>query len=350
MAVRGRKLMACAISPDSPWCPLPSSFPPFRSPSPHSSARPEPTPSSDCEAAFTSAADAQLVYTTDPAERLAYSGQTVRLSGSWDPAAWDSLSSAVACVRLDEAFDDVLGASQPVPDEQRRLRTLVHDSRQRPGDQALHPHPPGRRSGRRGHRSRAGTKMHCFEVDHLEDEAPPPTTRTTTRRLRRSRFPRRRRRRPRRPPPPRRPRPATPGGDTPAGGTPDAPFSPDGGGSPVGTPVDTAEAPPASPGSSLGWPRHRHRASPARDRERLRLADAVPPRRPVLFTGLALLLGVGLPRRRTRSASEPLGPPRPTDRPGGGVPPESYSGPGTRRWGCAPGPERVPVEAIRSGG
>ena len=264
---------------------------------------------SDCEAAFTSAADAQLVYTTDPAERLAYSGQTVRLSGSWDPVGWDSLSSAIACVRLDEAFDDVLGASQPVPENSGVFEHSFTIPASAPGTRlCTRIRLAGNPAGEATEAVRV-TKMHCFEVDHLEDEAPPsdnedddtttptvpvPSTTTTTTTA-----------------PTAAPAASTgtPGGDTPAGGTPDAPFSPDGGGSPVGTPVDTAEAPPASPGSSLGWPR----------------TDIVPLLPETgngsgsltlfrhgglsLFTGLALLLGVGLPRRRTRSASEPLGPP-----------------------------------------
>ena len=143
------------------------------------------------------------------------------------------------------------------------------------------------------------TKMHCFEVDHHEEEAPPSDDDTTT---------------------PTTSAPATttttvpaaaptastgtPTQNTPAPGSADAPFSPDGAGSPVGTPFDSAETPPATPGSALDWPR----------------TPGVVPLLPetgnasgsltlfrsgglLLFGGLALLVAVGLPRRRPRSTS-----------------------------------------------
>jgi hypothetical protein len=71
----------------------------------------------DCEAAFDGPTAGQLTYTTDPAVRLAYTGQTVGLYGAWDPAAWDNLTSATACVRLDDSvFDESLGVSEAAPD------------------------------------------------------------------------------------------------------------------------------------------------------------------------------------------------------------------------------------------
>lgn len=70
----------------------------------------------DCEAAFSSPSSGELTYTTDTGIRLAYSGQTLSLSGGWDPAAWESLDLAVACIRLDDnTFDQALGTSQPIP-------------------------------------------------------------------------------------------------------------------------------------------------------------------------------------------------------------------------------------------
>ena len=70
---------------------------------------------SDCEAASTTAPDSGFAYTTDPPERLAFVGQTVHLSSGWDPSAWDSLTSAVACVRVNDTFDDTLGAVEAAP-------------------------------------------------------------------------------------------------------------------------------------------------------------------------------------------------------------------------------------------
>lgn len=135
----------------------------------------------DCEAAFSAGTSSQLVYATDPATRLAYSGQTVRLSGSWDPSAWDSLASALACVRLDEnTFDAALGTSQPgpanggsfqhaftIPDvgQGTRLCTRIRLT----GD------PAGEATA-----AEWVSKMHCYEVDHEEGEAPPSDDDDTT--------------------------------------------------------------------------------------------------------------------------------------------------------------------------
>jgi hypothetical protein len=134
----------------------------------------------DCEAAFSTSASRELTYTTDPPVRLAWVAQTVRLSGSWDPAAWDSLNSAAACVRLDEdTFDAALGTSQPapanggafehsftIPDvaQGTRLCTRIRLD----GDPA-------------GEATEATwvSKMHCFEVDQQEAEATPSEDETT---------------------------------------------------------------------------------------------------------------------------------------------------------------------------
>jgi hypothetical protein len=254
----------------------------------------------DCEAAFSTGAAPGLTYATDPVGRLAFVGQTVGLSGSWDPSAWDSLSSAVACVRVEEAFDDTLGATVPAPDndgafehsfvipeiaQHTRLCTRIRLA----GDPA-------------GEATEAVwvSKMHCFEVDEIEEEAPPsddgattsttaaPSTTTTTV-----------------PAPAPVTSTATPGNDAPPATPPDTPVSPDGGGSPVGTPFDTPEATrPASPESSLGWPTTTGAVPllPATGNEAASLTlfrhGGL-----FLFAGLAMLVAFGLPRRRPRSTS-----------------------------------------------
>jgi hypothetical protein len=135
----------------------------------------------ECQDAFSSPMTKELVYTTDPGIRLAYSGQTVTLSAGWDPAAWDSLSSAVACIRLDDdTFAEALGTSQPSPANSgafshsfvipqvaagTRLCTRIRLA----GDPA-------------GETTEAAwvSKMHCYEVDHdREEETPPDDTETT---------------------------------------------------------------------------------------------------------------------------------------------------------------------------
>src|SRR2546423_5203691 len=60
---------------------------------------------SDCDAAFAAPADSHLAYTTEPTARDAQIGQTIRLAAGWDPPAWDSLTSAMACARLNDAHD-----------------------------------------------------------------------------------------------------------------------------------------------------------------------------------------------------------------------------------------------------
>ena len=193
----------------------------------------------DCQEAFSSGSPGELSYTTDPPTRLAFTGQTVTLSAGWDPAAWDSLSSAVACVRLDEdVFNEALGTSQAAPANGgafghsfiipeviagTRLCTRIRVT----GDPA-------------GEATQATwvTKMHCFEVDHdVEEQTPPddeapPTTQppvTTT-----STVPTASPDTSERPP-----------SDTPAA---EIPASPEGGGSPVGAPFDSPATPAGGPG------------------------------------------------------------------------------------------------------
>jgi hypothetical protein len=206
---------------------------------------------SDCDSAFNAAPASGLSYATDPPERLAWTGQTVRLSAGWDPAAWDSLSSARACVEVDDVGDGGLGAAYAAPENAgtfehtftipevaagTRLCTRIRLT----GDPA-------------GEATEAVwvSRSHCFEVDHdeappedtppPEDTAPPaaeqppagaqppgPTTDTTAPAA----------------------APATSAGtagDTPAPDTPaaDTAAGPEGGGGPVGTPFDSA-APPAA--------------------------------------------------------------------------------------------------------
>ena len=250
---------------------------------------------SDCEAAFSSPAAAGLTYATDPPERLAWTGQTVRLSAGWDPSAWDSLTSAEACVRVNDVDDGNLGASNAAPanggafdhsftipevDQGSRLCTRIRLA----GDPA-------------GDATEAVwvSKEHCFEVDHeVEEETPPDTTpppssSTTTTTV-----------------PVSAPADAssTPGGDTPAVERPEtpAPVTPQGGGGPADTPFDSA----GSPAPGLGSPP----AGPGPD-----TAAAVPllpatgyasmsllhKGELFLFSGLGLLVLCGLPRRRRAS-------------------------------------------------
>ena len=250
---------------------------------------------SDCQEAFTSAAASQLVYTTNPPTRLAYTGQTVSLEAGWDPAAWDSLNSAVACVRLDDdVFDETLGISQATPvnggafghsftipddiEAGNRLCTRIRLA----GDPA-------------GEATEAVwvTKMHCYEVDHdLEEETPPDDTTTpedTT-------------------PPVTTPTtapatsPATsqgnPGDDTANTPPSPTPVSAEGGDSPVATPFDSAgpagdaAAPvPSGPTTPEMLP-----MLPATGFASLRLLHGG---EALFFTGLGLLiLGGGRRRRR----------------------------------------------------
>lgn len=244
----------------------------------------------DCQEAFSSPTASELVYTTNPAIRLAYIGQTVSLEAGWDPAAWDSLSSAVACVRLDDdIFDETLGTSQATPANVgafghsftipevaagTRLCTRIRLA----GDPA-------------GEATEAAwvSKMHCFEVEHdLEEETPPadttpPTTQppaTTTSTV-----------------PTASPATSEAPDDTPAAETP---VSADGGGSPVGAPIDS----PVTPAGEPGMP------GTATTPEAIPLLPATGYPTPwllrqgegLLLIGLGLLVLGGRPRRRRQNA------------------------------------------------
>ena len=248
----------------------------------------------DCQTAFTTAQASGLTYTTEPAIRLAWTGQTVRMAATWDPSAWDALTSAAACVRLDDdVFDETLGTAAATPEnngvfdhsfvipdvhEGARLCTRIRVS----GDPA-------------GEATDAVwvTRMHCFEVDHdVEEQTPPddttPTTQspgTTT-----STMP--------------AAAPASSGGtssaDTPAEGAP--PASAEGGDSAVGTPFDDAEATsgsPTAPVPGAATTPEMLPLLPATGYSSLRLVHAG---EASVLIGLGLLVLGGLLRRRHRTA------------------------------------------------
>ncbi len=208
----------------------------------------------DCTAAFSSAPAASLSYTTDPPERYARMGQTVSLAAAWDPAAWDGLTAATACVQLNDSDDAGLGATEATPADDGAFAhsfTIPSDipegsvlcARIRlAGDPA-------------GPETEAVwvSKTHCFEVDH-ETETPTPEAMPPPPPLSL-------------PPPPSSspgtptpdttatpgasptaaaPPAETPGAATAAPGSPGL-FSPEGGGSAPGTPFEEA-APPPTPG------------------------------------------------------------------------------------------------------
>jgi hypothetical protein len=248
---------------------------------------------SDCEAAFTTAPDSGFTYTTDPPERLAWVGQTVHLSGGWAPSAWDSLTSAAACVRLDDTFDDTLGTVQAAP---ANGGTFDHSF-------VIPEVDPGTRLCTRmrlaGDPAGAATegvwvsKTHCFEVDHEDAEETPPDDST--------------------PPAPEQPpattattapvapatSPASPGDDTPAAAiSANPPASSEGAGSAVETPFDSAGAQgspaPPVPASPLALPE-----LPATGYASLRLLHQG---EASLFVGLGLLVLAGRFRRRRSTA------------------------------------------------
>jgi hypothetical protein len=249
---------------------------------------------SDCEAAFTTAPDSHLTYKTDPPVRLAWVGQTVRLSAGWDPSAWDSLTSAVACVRVDDAFDDALGTAEAAPangggfDHSFAIPDVAQGTRlctriRLAGD------PTGEAT-----EAVWVSKTHCFEVDHdLEEETPtedatPPDDTTP----------------PATQPPVTTPTtvptasPATsqgnPGDDTPAADAPaPTPVSSEGGDSPVGTPFDSA-GPPGGPTTPEMIP-----LLPATGYASLRLLHQG---EALLFIGVGLLVLGGRRRRRSETA------------------------------------------------
>jgi hypothetical protein len=207
--------------------------------------------------------------------------------------AWDSLSSAVACVRLNDALDDVLGTSEATPADDGAFDHSFTVPEDAPQGSVL-----CTRIRLAGDPVGAATeavwvsKTHCFEVDHDVDEVPPPDDSSSST-------------------PPVQPANSTPPGPAPetpvaapatGSGSPDsgAPgiFSPEGGGSGPGTPFDTAEATSSGPGAPApGGP-----TSPSllpllpatgfASTMLLRRGEAC------LFIGLALVALFGLPRRR----------------------------------------------------
>jgi hypothetical protein len=133
----------------------------------------------DCEAAFSGGSSTGLAYTTDPSSRLAYSRQTVRLSGAWDPAAWESLSSALACVRVDDSFDGVLGVIETAPANSGAFEHSFTIPDSAPGTRLctrirIDGDPAGEATA-----ATWVTKQHCFEVDHHEEQIPPSDDETT---------------------------------------------------------------------------------------------------------------------------------------------------------------------------
>ena len=207
--------MACAIPPDSPWCPLPSSFcriVPFTVSSFVGPAGADTARRLRGRVLRRTAEPAR--YTTDPADASGLHRSDRRASpAGWDPAAWDSLSSAVACVRLDEdssttpsarrrpppatAAPSTIRSSIPEVIAGTRLCTSIRLA----GDPA-------------GEATEAAwvTKMHCFEVDHDVEEAAAARRRDATPT---TSAPGRRPRRPFRPPSPDDLR-EDPASDTPA--------------------------------------------------------------------------------------------------------------------------------------
>ena len=249
---------------------------------------------SDCTAAFTTVPAAQLNYATDPPERYATIGQTVSLSAGWDPTAWDSITSAVACVQVNDAVDDVLGGSEAALADGG---TFAH-SFTVPADL-----PDGsvlctriRLAGDPAGPETAAvwvSKTHCFEVDHEAPATTPPEEASP-------------------PVPPAIPPVggsgvSAPPSSTPAAGTgsPDTGvFSPEGGGSAPGTPVDEAATPPASSptppeaakSSAAPMPLPMLPATGGAATTAVHAGDAL------FFFGLAFLVLFGRPRRRRRSA------------------------------------------------
>jgi hypothetical protein len=246
---------------------------------------------SDCEAAFTTAPESGFTYTTDPPERLAWVGQTVHLSGGWDTAAWDSLTSAVACVRLDDTFDDGLGTVQAAPANGGAFDHSFVIPDVDPGTRLC---TRMRLAGDPAGEATEGvwvSKTHCFEVDHADAEETPPEDETT-------------------PPVAEQPStttttaPAAPQAN-PGAGTPAAdiaanpPASSEGGGSPVESPFDGAgqagaPAPPV-PSTPLALPE-----LPATGYASLRLFHQG---EALSLTGLGLLVLGGRRRRRRLTAA-----------------------------------------------
>jgi len=244
----------------------------------------------DCEAALSAPSAGQLTYTHDPAIRLAYSGQTVSLSAGWDPAAWDSLSLAVACIRLDDGtFDQGLSTSQAAPANSGAFGHSFTIPRVAAGTRLC------TRIGLTGDPVGEATtatwlsKMHCYEVDHdLEEEVPPTDTVPTTQ-------------------PPATTTTTEPTASPTTSEAPPAaevaaspPLVSEGAGAPVGAPFDS----PAAPAGGPGVPRA------ATTPEPLPLLPATGYATPwllrqgegLLLIGVGLLLLCGRPRRRRQTA------------------------------------------------
>jgi hypothetical protein len=265
----------------------------------------------DCAAAFTAAPAAPLDYTTVPAARLAQIGQTVELSGRWDPSAWDGLTSAEACVQLNDAFDDALGTVTAAPantgafDHSFVVPVDVPDGSTICTRIRLAGDPAGPAT-----EAVWVSKTHCFEIDTSVDDVAPPgdttptTTATTTSTTTTSPTT-----------PPVQPAitpgagadtpPASP--STPAAG-PAAPggFAPEGGGAAPGTPVDEVTAPPTSPSpaptQAAGTSARAPVPAPALPATGFTSAPLLHAGRRSLSIGLALLVLFGWPRRRRSQA------------------------------------------------
>ncbi|MCA1843662.1 MAG: hypothetical protein LC792_10850 [Actinobacteria bacterium] len=246
----------------------------------------------DCDAAFGTAPAGELTYVTDPPQRLAWTGQTVRLSAGWDPASWDSLSSAVACVSVDDVHDDALGTSQSAPPDTGTFEHAFTIPEVAAGTRLctrirLAGDPAGDATD-----AVWVSKEHCYEVDHeVEEESTPPDTTeapptssssTTTTTV-----------------PVAAPAEATstPGGDTPAIESPEAPASPAGSGGPVETPFDTAGTPNPGVGSPHAAP-STPEGIPLLPATGYASVSLLHKGELFFFSGLALLVLFGFPRRR----------------------------------------------------
>ncbi|HVW34589.1 MAG TPA: hypothetical protein VHL53_18805 [Acidimicrobiia bacterium] len=251
---------------------------------------------SDCAAAFTITPGGGLTSTTDPPIRLAFIGQTVTLSGVWDPAAWDSAPTPSACVNLNDVPDETLGGTGAAVDTGAFDHSFVVPADIPQGSVLcalirLAGDPAGPETG-----AVWVSKTHCFEVDTSDTPDTTDTTDTTAPAEA--------------PPAPSSPTtttaPAASGSDvsapptTPAlvTGSPDnGVFAPEGGGGPPGTPVADA-APPPAPAS----PEAARSSAPMlpatgiATRTALHLGDAL------FFFGLAFVVLFGRPRRRRRPA------------------------------------------------
>ena len=213
---------------------------------------------------------------------------------TWDPSAWDALTSAAACVRLDDdVIDEALGTAEATPEnngvfDHSFVIPDVHEGTRLCTRIRLSGDPAGEATD-----AVWVTKMHCFEVDHdVEEQTPPddtipptqsPVTTTSTM-------------------PAAAPASSegASGADTPAEGAP--PASAEGGDSAVGTPFDNAEATSASPAAPVPGAATTPEMLPllpATGYSSLRLVHAG---EASVLIGLGLLVLGGLVRRRHRTA------------------------------------------------